>query len=96
MVCFIPYSNSRSYFSRPNMNFDIQIKVNQSELMDAASWSGQNLLLELLGICHPLDETDFNIEKSDNIANLLLENIKNITLVATIIGFITFLVLQLD
>jgi putative ABC transport system permease protein len=39
----------------------------------------------------PLDETDFNIEKSDNIVNMLLKNIKNITLVATIIGFITLL-----
>ena len=37
----------------------------------------------------PLDESDFNIEKSDNLANILLENIKNITLVATIIGLIT-------
>jgi len=39
----------------------------------------------------PLDETDFNIEKSDNIVNLLLKNIQNITMVATIIGFITLM-----
>jgi putative ABC transport system permease protein len=26
LACFIPYSNSRTYFSRPNMNFDIQIR----------------------------------------------------------------------
>jgi putative ABC transport system permease protein len=36
-----------------------------------------------------LDETDFNIEKSDNLVNILLDNIRNITLVATIIGLIT-------
>ena len=90
MVCFIPYSNSRSYFSRPNMNFDIQIKVNQPELMDAAVGQAESVFRNVRNLL-PIDESDFNIEKSDNIANLLLKNIKNITLVATIIGFITLL-----
>lgn len=90
MVCFIPYSNSRNYFSRPNMNFDIQIRVNQSELVDAAVGRAEGVFRVVRDLT-PLDETDFNIEKSDNIANLLLKNIKNITLVATIIGFITLL-----
>jgi len=90
MVCFIPYSNSRSYFSRPNMNFDVQIKVNQPELMDAAIGQAESVF-RIVRDLSPLDESDFNIEKSDNIVNLLLNNIKNITLVATIIGFITLL-----
>jgi putative ABC transport system permease protein len=90
MVCFIPYSNSRSYFSRPNMNFDIQIKVNQPELMEAAIGQAESVF-RMVRDLSPVDETDFNIEKSDNIVNLLLKNIKNITLVATIIGFITLL-----
>jgi putative ABC transport system permease protein len=90
MVCFIPYSNSRSYFSRPNMNFDIQIKVNQPEIMEAATGQAESVFRMVRDLT-PLDESDFNIEKSDNIVNLLLDNIKNITLVATIIGFITLL-----
>jgi putative ABC transport system permease protein len=90
MVCFIPYSNSRSYFSRPNMNFDIQIKVSQPELMEAAIGQAESVFRNVRDLS-PVDESDFNIEKSDNIANLLLKNIKNITLVATIIGFITLL-----
>lgn len=88
LACFIPYTNSRSYFSRPNMNFDIQIKVNQPELMDAATGQAEGVF-RIVRDLDPLDETDFNLEKSDNIANILLENIKNITLVATIIGLIT-------
>ena len=87
-VCFIPYTNTRNYFSRPNMNFGIQIKVEQPELMDAATGQAESTFRVVRNL-DPLDETDFNIEKSDNIANILLENIKNITLVATIIGFIT-------
>ena len=90
MVCFIPYSNSRSYFSRPNMNFDIQIKVDQPELVEAAIGQAESVFRNVRDLL-PTDESDFNIEKSDNIANLLLKNIKNITLVATIIGLITLL-----
>lgn len=88
MVCFIPYSNSRTYFSRPNMNFDIQIKVSQPELMDAATGQAE-ATFRVVRDLEPLDETDFNIRKSDNLAKILLENIKDITLVATIIGLIT-------
>jgi putative ABC transport system permease protein len=90
MACFIPYSNSRTYFSRPNMNFDIQIMVNQRELMDAGIGQAESVF-RMVRDLSPLDESDFNIEKSDNIVNLLLKNIQNITLVATIIGFITLL-----
>jgi putative ABC transport system permease protein len=88
MVCFIPYTNSRSYFSRPNMNFDIQIRVDQAEMMEAASGQAEATFRVVRGL-DPVDETDFNIEQSDNLANILLDNIKNITFVATIIGFIT-------
>lgn len=88
LICFIPYTNTRNYFSRPNMNYDIQVKVGQAELMDAAIGQAEATFRNIRGL-QPLDETDFNIEKSDNLVNILLDNIKNITLVATIIGLIT-------
>jgi len=88
MVCFIPYSNSRTYFSRPNMNFDIQVKVQNSELMDAATGQAEATFRVVRNL-DPLDESDFNVEKSDNLANMLLENVEKITFVASIIGFIT-------
>jgi putative ABC transport system permease protein len=90
MVCFIPYSNSRSFFSRPNMNFDIQIKVSHPEIIEAAIGQAESVFRNVRNLT-PTDESDFNVEKSDNIVNLLLKNISNITLVATIIGFITLL-----
>ncbi len=88
MVCFIPYLNSRTYFSRPNLNFDIQIKVDRPELIEAATGQAE-ATFRIVRDLEPLDESDFNIQKSDNLAKILLENIKNITLVATIIGLIT-------
>jgi putative ABC transport system permease protein len=38
---------------------------------------------------NPRDESDFNINKSDNIVKMLLENLKYVTLAATIIGIVT-------
>jgi putative ABC transport system permease protein len=88
VVCFIPYSNARTYFSRPNMNFEIQVKVDKPERMDAATGQAEATFRNVRDLA-PLDETDFNIEKSDNLANILIQNLKNITMVATIIGMIT-------
>jgi putative ABC transport system permease protein len=88
LVCFIPYTNTRNYFSRPNMNFTVQVMVPRAEMLDVAVGQAEAVFRSVRGL-DPLDETDFNIEKSDNLVNILLDNIKNITLVATIIGLIT-------
>lgn len=87
-ICLLPFTNVRSYFSRPQMNFAIQVKVNQSELVDPAIGEAEGTFRTIRNL-NPTDESDFNIEKSDNLVNILLKNIKNITLVATIIGLIT-------
>lgn len=87
-LCLLPYTNVRSYFSRPQMNFSIQIKVNNTELVDPAIGEAEGTFRVIRNL-NPADESDFNVEKSDNLVNILLKNIKNITLVATIIGFIT-------
>lgn len=87
-LCLLPYTTVRSYFSRPQMNFVIQIKVSDSKLIDAAVGEAEGTFRTIRDL-NPADESDFNIEKSDNLVNILLSNIKNISLVATIIGFIT-------
>jgi len=86
--CILPFSNVRSYFARPQMNFSIQVKVTSTELMEPAVGEAEGTFRVIRNL-NPADESDFNIEKSDNLVNILLNNIKNITLVATIIGFIT-------
>jgi putative ABC transport system permease protein len=87
-LCLLPYTNVRSYFSRPQMNFSVQIKVASAELIDPAIGEAEGTF-RIIRNLNPSDESDFNIEKSDNLVNILLKNIQNITLVATIIGFIT-------
>jgi len=87
-TCLMPVSNVRTYFSRAQMNFNIQVKVEDPRLIDAALGQSEALFRNVRRL-GPSDETDFGMEKSDNLVNMLLDNIKNITLVATIIGIIT-------
>lgn len=87
-ICLLPVTNVRTYFSRPEMNFNIQVKVGDPRLMEAAMGESEALFRNVRRL-NPADETDFNMEKSDNLVNMLLDNIKNITLVATLIGIIT-------
>ncbi|SHF96674.1 putative ABC transport system permease protein [Mariniphaga anaerophila] len=88
LVCFIPYTNTRNYFSRPNMNFAVQVMVPRAEMLDVAIGQAEAVFRNVRGL-DPLDESDFNVEKSDNLVNILLNNVKNISMVATIIGLIT-------
>ncbi|HLN73753.1 MAG: ABC transporter permease [Methylococcaceae bacterium] len=87
-LCLLPFTNVRSYFARPQMNFSIQVKVSNTELVDPAVGEAEGTFRVIRNL-NPADESDFNVEKSDNLVNILLKNISNITLVATIIGFIT-------
>ncbi len=87
-LCLLPYTNVRSYFTKPQMNFSVQIKVKNAEMIEPAIGEAEGAF-RIIRNLNPADESDFNIEKSDNLVNILLGNIQNITLVATIIGLIT-------
>jgi len=89
-LVLLPYSNVRQVFSRPQMNFQIQVMPKSPQLLDIAVGEAEGLFRVIRGL-NVKDESDFNIVKSDNLVNILLENIKYITLAATIIGFITLL-----
>lgn len=89
-MCLLPYTNVRSYFSRPQMNFNVQVKCDDPRLMETAIGESEGLFRIVRGL-NPQDESDFNIEKSDNLVQMLLDNIGKITLVATVIGLITLL-----
>jgi putative ABC transport system permease protein len=87
-VCIIPYTNVRQYFSRPKMNFSINIMSNSPEIMEAAMGEAEGVFRMVRGL-NAKDESDFNITKSDNLVQILLENIEKITFAAVIIGIIT-------
>ncbi|GET26416.1 ABC transporter permease [Prolixibacter sp. NT017] len=89
-LVLLPYSNVRQVFSRLQMNFQIEVMPKSPQLLDIAVGEAEGVFRVVRGLS-VTDESDFNIVKSDNLVNILLENIKYITLAATIIGFITLL-----
>ena len=89
-VVMLSFTNVRQYFPRPKMNFRISVMPKSAQLLDAALGEAEAVFRNIRGL-NILDDTDFVVEKSDNLVNVLLDNIKYVTLAATIIGFITLL-----
>ncbi|MGQ9621417.1 MAG: ABC transporter permease, partial [Bacteroidales bacterium] len=87
-VCFMPVTTARQYFSRPNMTFQITVMPHKPANLDVITGAAEAIFRVVRNL-NPKDESDFNITKSDNIVTLLLQNIKYVTLAATLIGIIT-------
>jgi putative ABC transport system permease protein len=88
--CFITLNNLRLYFSRPNMSFAINVMAKKQEQMEPAIGEATGLLRAIRQDPVGTDNT-FEITKSDNIAKMLIDNIKYVTMAATIIGLITLM-----
>ncbi|MFN8209815.1 MAG: ABC transporter permease [Bacteroidales bacterium] len=87
-VCFMPVTVARQYFSRPNMTFNITVMPMKEVNLDVVAGEAESVFRKIRNL-NPRDESDFNISKSDNIVEMLLKNIRYVTLAATIIGIIT-------
>ena len=87
-VCFMPVTTARQYFSRPNMSFSITIMPINPVNLEMMTGEAE-ALFRIIRNLNPKDESDFNISKSDNIVNMLLKNIRYVTMAATIIGIVT-------
>jgi putative ABC transport system permease protein len=88
--CIIPLNNVRQYFSRPNMPFAINIMAGNSQELEAAisEATGTFRIIRNISVGQ---EDDFDIVKSDNLANMLMEKSENIRMGAIFIGAITLL-----
>jgi len=87
-VCFMPVTTARQYFARPNMTFSINVMPFSGKNLDAIAGTAESTF-RIVRNLNPRDESDFNVTKSDNIVTLLLENIRFVTIAATIIGIVT-------
>jgi putative ABC transport system permease protein len=86
--CLTTLNNVRVNFARPNMSFNLNVMVKNQELLDAAIGEATGLFRTIRQDPAGTDNT-FEITKSDNIAKMLIENIKYVTFAATFIGLIT-------
>ena len=89
-IVLLPFTNVRQYFPRPQMNFRISVMPKSPQYLDGAIGEAEATFRNIRGL-NITDDSDFVLEKSDNLVNVLLDNIKYITLAATIIGFITLM-----
>jgi putative ABC transport system permease protein len=88
LVCFMPVTTARQYFSRPNMNFNISVMPVNPVNLDILAGEAE-AVFRIVRNLDARDESDFSVTKSDNIVNMLLKNIKYVTLAATLIGIVT-------
>lgn len=84
----IPITTARQYFSRPNITYNIGIMPQKAVNLDMMASEAEGIF-RIVRNLDPRDESDFNIQKSDTIIEMLMENIRYVTLAATIIGLIT-------
>ncbi len=87
-ICMLPITNIRQYFASPNMNFLLTVMPLDSKMLDAAISEARGLFRVIRGLAVG-EENNFSIGTSDNLVNMLKENMSNVTVAATIIGIIT-------
>ncbi len=87
-ICILPVTNVRQYFTRPRMNYRINVMPSSPQLLEIAVSEAEGVFRQVRGL-RPGDESDFRITKSDNLANLVIENLRYVTIAATLIGIIT-------
>ena len=89
-VIIIPITNGRQYFGNDNMSYVLNVTSENPQEMQIAEGEAKGLLRQIRQV--KLGQPDnFEIVKSDSLANILIDNIKYVTIAATIIGFITLL-----
>lgn len=88
--CIIPLNNMRQYFSRPDLSYVINVLAPNANLLPIYIGEATGIF-RMVRKVDVFEEDNFEIIKSDNLANILIDNIKYVTLAATVIGFITLL-----
>lgn len=87
-TCLIPLSNARQYFSYPGQSFTISILSINAEKLNATI--GQAIAkMRVVRKLKPIEEDNFDIIRSDNLTQIMFENIEYVTIAALLIGIIT-------
>jgi len=86
--CLIPIINSRQYFSYPNQSYTISCLAGGPEELDNKIGEAISEMRVVRNL-KPIENDNFEIIRSDNLAQMLIDNIKYVTIAATLIGIIT-------
>ncbi|MFO8086336.1 MAG: ABC transporter permease [Bacteroidales bacterium] len=86
----IPIKAVRNVFGRPDMNYEIDVKVTTAQKMQLAIDEAIGTFRVVRGL-KPEDVSNFDIGKSDSLVKAFKENMSYITIASTLIGFITLM-----
>ena len=92
---FIPIQVARSLFSAPNINYSIRSMVGKSELLEPAI-ENATLAMRQVRKLNPIEEEDFGVSRSDDLANKLAGITVYLSIAAWVIGIITILGSSID
>ena len=87
---FVPLANARSVYGGDNMNFQIKIQPKEGENTRNA-YEEAEINFRTVRRLSPTDQTDFQINRSEDMLERSLETMRIVTIAAFIIGFITLL-----
>ena len=89
MVC-IPVSVAKEKYLKSSTSYSINVGVSNPEMLESAIGEATVLMRKIRK--HKVsDENNFEIIKSDSLANDLIDNLRFLTIAATVIAFITLL-----
>ncbi len=89
-VCLIPLNNCRQNFGRVGMSYVLNVLVDNQPMLEAATEEARGVFRKVRRV-KLSEEDNFDIVKSDNLAQMLIGNISYVTAAATIIGVVTLL-----
>jgi len=89
-MIIIPLTNARQRFNVSQKSYMISILINDIKLMEIATDEAEGLMRKTrrLGAAY---ENNFSINKNDEVATSLIDNLKFVTMAASVIGLITLL-----
>lgn len=87
---FIPLGNARSVYGGDDMNFQIKIQPLEGQNSQDA-YEEAEILFRTVRRLSPTDETDFRVDRSEDMLERSMETMRIVTIVAVIIGLITLL-----
>jgi putative ABC transport system permease protein len=87
---FIPIQVARSLFSAPNINYSIRNMVSKGDLLEPAI-EDATLAMRQVRKLNPIEENDFGVSRSDDLANKLAGITVYLSIAAWVIGIITIL-----
>lgn len=84
----IPIQKARSIYTNANINYDLSIKVDKKEMLEAAQEDAILTFRNIRGL-YPLESNNFGVTRSDDLLNRAAENTKVLYIAAWIISIIT-------